>query len=389
MTRLHCNQLNNHIIITGDTFALCSLCCSDFGVSHGGKHDVYFHVNGKRHKEAASAASSTCSVTSFFKPQHISRVTEAEARWALFTAKHNLSFLTSDHATKLFKTMFPDSEIAKAFACGHTKTAAIIKEALSPHFQKKTVTNLSNPFSLLVDESNDKVDKTCIILVRLLDPEVGNVCTRFLDMPVVNIGTVQNIFHALKGSLNKQGLDFTKAVAFMSDTASVMKGCRSGVQKLIRNEIPHLYDVGCINHLADLTIKAGVNTLPIDIDQLFIDIFYYFYNSSKRNQQFADHWCSLFTSEPEAILKHCPTRWLSLLRCVGRYLTQYEGLKTYFLSCYEQTAKVISITSRLENLLTKPILYFLAHVLSSMDRFSRLFQKSNENTTCELYVEMG
>ncbi len=122
-------------------------------VSHGGKHDVYVHVNGKRHKEAASAASSTCSVTSFFKPQHISRVTEAEARWALFTAKHNLSFLTSDHATKLFKTMFPDSEIAKAFACGHTKTAAIIKKALSPHFQKKTVTNLSNPFSLLVDAS--------------------------------------------------------------------------------------------------------------------------------------------------------------------------------------------------------------------------------------------
>ncbi len=82
MTRLHCNQLNNHIIITGDTFAHCSLCCSNFGVSHGGKHDVYVHVNGKRHKEAASAASSTCSVTSFFKPQHISRVTEAEARWA-------------------------------------------------------------------------------------------------------------------------------------------------------------------------------------------------------------------------------------------------------------------------------------------------------------------
>ncbi len=109
MTRLHCNQLNNHIIITGDTFAHCSLCCSDFGVSHGGKHDVYVHVNGKRHKEAASAASSTCSVTSFFKPQHISRVTEA--RWALFTAKHNLSF------------------------------------------QKKTVTNLSNPFSVLVDAS--------------------------------------------------------------------------------------------------------------------------------------------------------------------------------------------------------------------------------------------
>ena len=51
----------------------------------------------------------------------------------------------------------------------------------------------------------------------------------------------------------------------MSDTAAVMKGCRSGVQKLIRDEIPHLYDVGCIFHLADLAIKAGISKLPINI----------------------------------------------------------------------------------------------------------------------------
>jgi len=86
----------------------------------------------------------------------------------------------------------------------------------------------------MLDKSNDKIDKSCIILVRLLDPELGNVFTRFLDMPVVNIGTAHNIFHALKESLAKFCLDFTKAVSFMSDTASVMKGCRSGVQKLIK-----------------------------------------------------------------------------------------------------------------------------------------------------------
>ena len=101
----------------------------------------------------------------------------------------------------------------------------------------------------------------------------------------------------------------------MSDTTNVMKGARSGVQKLIKCEIPTLYDVGCICHLADLTVKAA---LPVDIDQLFIDIFYNFHHSSKRKQQFVDLWCSLFSTEPEVILKHCPTRWLSLLKCVDR-----------------------------------------------------------------------
>ena len=31
--------------------------------------------------------------------------------------KHNLAFLSSDHANKLFREMFPDSEIAKKFSC--------------------------------------------------------------------------------------------------------------------------------------------------------------------------------------------------------------------------------------------------------------------------------
>ena len=78
------------------------------------------------------------------------------------------------------------------------KQRLIYTEALAPHFHAKTVSNLSNPFSILLDES---IDKSCIILVKLLDPQVGNVCTRFLDMPVVNIGTAQNIFDALKESL--------------------------------------------------------------------------------------------------------------------------------------------------------------------------------------------
>ena len=338
----------------------------------------------------AKAVSSMRSLTSHYKPQVSDKVIEAETRWATFVAKHNLAFLSSDHATKLFKVMFPDSEIAKTFSCGRTKTIGIVKVGLSPHFTKRVLESMSTPFSLLMDESNDKTDKSCIILVRVLDPVVGEVRTLFLDMPVVNIGTADNLFRALKSSLEKHGLSFEKAVAFMSDTTNVMKGARSGVQKLIKNEIPALYDVGCICHLADLTVKAGLKALPVDIDQLFIDIFYYFHHSSKRKQQFVDLWCSLFTTEPEVILKHCPTRWLSLLKCVDRYLRQYDGLKSYFLSCEEaETVKVRNIISRLENPLTKPLLLFLSFILPSVDRFNRLFQKSTESTTSQLYDEMN
>lgn len=384
------SRTGTHILLyIGVTYARCTLCLSDFTISHGGKNDVTTHVNGQRHKEAAKNANSSRSVTSFFNQYAPENVIEAETRWSVFVAKHNLAFLTSDHATKLFSLMFPDSQIARKFSCGRTKTTAIIKEVLAPHFLEQTTTSMKNPFSILMDESNDKTDKSCIILVRILDSAVGDIRTRFLDMPIVNIGTASNLFTALKTSLQDKGLDFSNAVSFMSDTTNVMKGARSGVQKLIKNEHPSLYDVGCICHLADLTVKAGLKALSVDIDQLFIDVFYHFFHSSKRKQVFCDNWRSLFTSEPEVILKHCPTRWLSLLRCVGCYLAQYDGLKSYFLSCDEQTEKVISISARLENPFTRALLLFLAFILPSMDKFNRIFQKSTENTTCQLYDEMS
>ena len=121
-----------------------------------------------------------------------------------------------------------------------------------------------------------------------------------------------------------------------------------------------------------------------------MDIFYHFFHSSKRKQEFHNNWCPLFTFEPGTVLKHCPIRWLSLLRCVDRYLQQLDGLISYFVSCDEQddtNSKVYSITQQLQNALTKPILLFLSFILPSMDKFNRVFQKSSENTTCMLFSE--
>ena len=182
----------------------------------------------KHHRGMAKASSSSLSVASFFRPQTSLNIIEAESLWSKFVAMHNISFQASDQC---FLRMFPDSE-AKKFSSGHTKTAAIIKEALSPHYLEKTLMDMSKFFSFLMDESNDKTDKSCIILVRLLDSDEGDVRTTFLDFPIINIGTAQKLFRALKELLSSMGSDFSKYLAFMSDTTNVMKGVSSGVQKL-------------------------------------------------------------------------------------------------------------------------------------------------------------
>ncbi len=119
---------------------------------------------------------------------------------------------------------------------------------------------------------------------------------------------------------------------------------------------------------------------PVDIDQLFVDVFYYFYNSSKRKQD--------FVTSGVLYLQVSLKQFLSivllggLVYCVvlvGIY--QFDGLMFYFRSCSEaETSKVVSILQRLENPFTKPLLLFLSFILPSMDKFNRLFQKLTQNT---------
>ncbi len=159
----------NKILIVGNTYARCSICGTDISTSHGGRNDVAKHIGTTKHKDMAAALSSSRTVSTFFRAQSSPKVIEAEAHSALFVAKHNLSFLSSEHAAKLFGKMFSDSEIAKSFSCGCTKCAALVTNALAPHFRKKLVDDMSPyPFSIMIDESNASTDKSCIILVRIL-----------------------------------------------------------------------------------------------------------------------------------------------------------------------------------------------------------------------------
>ena len=99
------------------------------------------------------ASTSSQSLTSFCPSN---KTIEAETQRAIFVAKHNIAFLACDHATKLFCRMFPDSETARKFSCGQTKATSLVKGDLAPHFLSKPTDSMSYPFSLMMDESNDK-----------------------------------------------------------------------------------------------------------------------------------------------------------------------------------------------------------------------------------------
>ncbi len=80
---------------------------------------------------------------------------QAKVLWCLETATKHHSYNSNEGIGELFRNMFPDSEIAKSFACGKDKTSYILKFSLVPYFKNKLISsvNKAGPYVLMFDES--------------------------------------------------------------------------------------------------------------------------------------------------------------------------------------------------------------------------------------------
>ena len=61
---------------------------------------------------------------------------KAEILGALNAVNCNHSFTSSNGSGEMYKSMFPDSNIAKNYKMGETKTKYVIQYGIAPHFQK-------------------------------------------------------------------------------------------------------------------------------------------------------------------------------------------------------------------------------------------------------------
>lgn len=83
--------------------------------------------------------------------------------------------------------MFPDSDIARSFACGSDKTAYVSKFGIAPC--------ISNSFVLIFDVSLNQTTKICMSAVRAKITSSPHMRNQFMGH-----GTVQDLLHHFKVS---------------------------------------------------------------------------------------------------------------------------------------------------------------------------------------------
>ena len=202
----------------------------------------------------------------------------------------------------------------------------------------------SRPFSLATDASNDKNEKLFPIVIRLeMDGKVKTVLPTIEELQ--EKGSGKNISELILKVLSDRQIPIQNCMALATDNDNDMVGSKSGVYGHLREIHEHLYLTGCVCHRYDLAADWAIRQLPKDIEKFFLDIYYFMEKSSDRLQQFKSYQLSCGTPVT-AVVKHCPTRWLSLGKMCAWVLEQWEPLKKFFKAqclAEKNTAKSLGV----------------------------------------------
>ena len=102
----------------------CIPCMKNIKCDHQGITDVKNHCSTATHKRYEKQAKSQPSVSHLLKSEEPKdSVTRAEVIMTNFMVQHNLPLATSDHLGPLFRSAFPDSDIASSI---HVDTQRLV-----------------------------------------------------------------------------------------------------------------------------------------------------------------------------------------------------------------------------------------------------------------------
>ena len=113
-----------------------------------------------------------------------------------------------------------------------------------------------------------------------------------------------------------------------------------------------------------------------DVEDMLVDIFYWFDKSSKRKVQL-EEFCSFYDQEYRKIIEHVTTRRLNLETAVTRSLRLYQSLRSYVLSQEVRPNRLERIEASVEDPMTEVFIFFYQYALQSFVSFNKYLQRED------------
>ena len=308
----------------------------------------------------------------------------AEVHMAMLLVHHNSFLNLSDHMTKFITKEFKGSAAAEKFACGRTKTAAIVN-CIGAHMKEELVESMrAEPFSIMLDASNDTgLYKMFPVTVRIFDINFGRIMTKFLDMNMLvgrEASTAQFEFDSIDELFTKHELKWENVTGLGVDNTNSNIGPHNSIKQkaLLKNK--HIYVSGCPCHIlhnaASAASTAFSEITKFDIEDHSVDLFYWFNKSSKRKSALLEYY-EFCDQEYEEVIRYVSTRWLCLEHCVNRELKKYEGLRSYFLSEGLKDDRFVRLETAFTDPMTELYLFFFQSSLVTFTNYNKFLQRED------------
>ena len=254
--------------------------------------------------------------------------------------------------------------------------------------QEMCIQDLKNVFffSIGTDASNKGNKKFFPIVVRYFC-ETRGVVDAVLDFYNDSNESSEAIAHRIKSVIEKNNLSLSSVSSCSADNASVNYGKHSSVYQKLKLNNSYIAQANCNCHVLNNCVKYALKAFTCDVESFVIKTYNSFVSSAKKSEVFRD-FCNFLDMEYKELLRHVPTRWLSLLPAIDRLLLCWPALKSYFISQGEDNVADIIWTGfsceESLNILPHCILNFVHNVLNIFEEATKRL-KSNATTATEVH----
>ena len=143
---------------------------------HKDNADLNIHLQFEKYCKAVKVAVASMKMTHYFVTAGSKcedGITAADGTLAFHAVKHHHSFLSIDCTSVLLKKIFPDSNVAKKFGSGRTKTEKIVSRVLAQYSIDAVLKSFEENdiayFGVATDGSNHNELKLFPIIIQYFD----------------------------------------------------------------------------------------------------------------------------------------------------------------------------------------------------------------------------
>jgi len=123
------------------------------------------------------------------------------------------------------------------------------------------------------------------LTVRIFNINRSGVTTQLLDMCLTS-STAESIYSKVDDTLKQFNIDWKMCTACSVDNTSLNLGRRNSIKTHVLHENPSTYFVGCPCHMVyNTATKAAEAETGFDVEDLLVDLYYWFDKSTKRKKR--------------------------------------------------------------------------------------------------------